>query len=390
MLLNRLLKRPQRVTIEHMSASPRRVAILGSTGSVGRQALDVIDRHPENLRAVALVAGRDKAGLEQQAARFGIERTGLGQEAAVDFASDDDVDVVLNAIVGAAGLRASVAALSAGKSLALANKESLVAGGLVCAAAAAGGGGRVYPVDSEHAAIARCLDGREADEISRVVLTASGGPFRSRADLSGVTPEEALAHPTWSMGPKITVDSATLMNKGFEVIEAHHLFGFDLDDIDVVVHPQSIVHGIVELTDGSMLMHAAIADMAIPIQMALLDHHGPAGSFGSLDLVEVGELSFEKLDRDRFPAVDLAYEAARKGDTYPAVLNAANEVAVQAFLAGRLSFLDIVGVVADVLADHSPTPADELDAVLDADNWARGRAQELAAARGLSLTGGPS
>lgn len=374
-----------------MSASPRRVAILGSTGSVGRQALEVIECHPDHLRVVALVAGRDGAAVEEQAHRFGVKHYGLGQEAAIGFASADDVDIVLNAIVGAAGLRASVAALAAGKALALANKESLVAGGVVCAGAAERGGGRVYPVDSEHAAIAQCLRGRAADEVSRILLTASGGPFRTRSDLTGVTPQDALAHPTWSMGPKITVDSATLMNKGFEVIEAHHLFGFALDQIDVIVHPQSTVHGIVELTDGSMLMHAAIADMAIPIQMALLDDvDDSALSFGSLDLVHLGELTFEELDRQRFPAVDLAYEAARRGDTYPAVLNAANEVAVKAFLTGRLAFLDIVGAVSDVMAAHDPVPADELDAVLDADGWARARAEEIAATRGLTLTGGPS
>ena len=371
-----------------MSASPRRVAILGSTGSVGRQALEVIERHPDRLRAVALVAGSDVVGLVEQAQRFGVERTGLGQEAAIDIASSDDVDIVLNAIVGAAGLRASVAALTAGKALALANKESLVAGGLICAAAAERGGGRVYPVDSEHAAIAQCLRGRDPDEISRITLTASGGPVRTRADLSDVTPEDALAHPTWSMGPKITVDSATLMNKGLEVLEAHHLFGFDLNEIDVVVHPQSIVHGIVQLTDGSMLMHAAVADMGLPIQMALLDDGGSSQSFGSLDLAAAGQLTFEELDHARFPAVDLAYEAGRKGGTYPAVLNAANEVAVEAFLARRLGFLDIVCVAEAVLEAHEPTPADELDAVLEADSWARARANETASARGLTLTGG--
>ena len=373
-----------------MSASPRRVAILGSTGSVGRQALEVIQRHPDHLRVVALVAGSDVVGVTEQAQRFGVERTGLGQEAAIEVASADDIDIVLNAIVGAAGLRASVAALSAGKALALANKESLVAGGLVCAAAAESGGGRVYPVDSEHAAIAQCLRGRDADEVSRIVLTASGGPFRTRSDLNDVTPEDALAHPTWAMGSKITVDSATLMNKGLEVIEAHHLFGFDLNEIDVVVHPQSIVHGIVELADGSMLMHAAVADMGVPIQMALLDGSGESQSFGSLDLASTGQLSFEALDRERFPAVDLAYEAARRGDTYPAVLNAANEVAVGAFLARRLGFLDIVGVVKEVLDAHDPTPAHELDAVVEADSWARARAHEIASTRRLTLTGGTS
>ena len=374
-----------------MSASPRRVAILGSTGSVGRQALDVIQRHPDHLKVTALVAGRDQAGLDEQAARFGVTRTGLGEEAEAEMATADDVDIVLNAIVGAAGLKASVAALSAGKALALANKESLVAGGAVCAAAAERGGGRVYPVDSEHASIARCLQGHGRDDVARLILTASGGPFRTRADQSDVTPDDALAHPTWSMGPKITVDSATMMNKGFEVIEAHHLFGFELDRIEVLVHPQSIVHGIVEMADGSLLMHAAITDMGVPIQMALLhDDADVAASFGSLDLATIGTLDFEELDPQRFPAVGLAYEAARKGDTYPAVLNAANEVAVDVFLEGRLAFLDIVRVTEEVLAAHQPTAATDLAAVLAADVWARSRAAEIAATRGLTLTGGPS
>ena len=373
-----------------MSASPRRVAILGSTGSVGRQALDVIGRHPAHLKAVALVAGSDAAGLAQQAQRLGVERTGLGQEAAIEVASSGDVDIVLNAIVGAVGLRASVAALASGKALALANKESLVAGGQVCAAAAERGGGRVYPVDSEHASIAQCLRGRDSEEVGRIVLTASGGPFRTRTDLANVTPEEALAHPTWAMGPKITVDCATLMNKGLEVIEAHHLFGFAPDAIDVVVHPQSIVHGIVELGDGSMVMHAASTDMRVPIQMALLDGNGTSESFGALDLAAVGELTFEPLDRGKFRAVDLAYEAVRKGGTYPAVLNAANEVAVGAFLRRELGFLDIVGVAEDVLAAHDLTPALELDAVIEADSWARSRARQVAQERRLTLTGGSS
>ena len=373
-----------------MSASPRRVAILGSTGSVGRQALDVIARHPDHLRPVALGAGSDAASLAEQAERFGVERSGLGEQAAIEFASSGDVDIVLNAIVGAAGLRASVAALASGKALALANKESLVAGGQVCAAAAERGGGRVYPVDSEHAAIAQCLRGRDPEEVEGIILTASGGPFRTRTELSDVTPEEALAHPTWAMGPKITVDCATLMNKGLEVIEAHHLFGLDLDDIDVVVHPQSIVHGIVELADGSMLMHAATADMRLPIQMALLDGSGTSQSFGTLDLAAVRQLTFEPLDRARFRAVDVAYEAARTGGTYPAVLNAANEVAVGAFLAGELGFLDVVGVSEEVLAAHDAGPALDLDAVLEADSWARSRAREVAHQRPLILTGGPS
>ena len=372
------------------SAEPRRVVILGSTGSIGRQALEVIDDHPDHLRIVGLVAGSDADGLREQAERYGVERTGLGEGAAVDLASSEDADIILNAIVGAAGLRASVAALEAGKMLALANKESLVAGGEVCEAAAASGGGRVIPVDSEHAAIAQCLRDRDPSEVTGMVLTASGGPFRTRKDLSDVTPEEALAHPTWAMGPKVTIDSATLMNKGLEAIEAHHLFGFDYDSIAVMVHPQSIVHGIVELSDGSLVMHAAVTDMRIPIQAALLTDGGEARNLGSLDLTAIGSLEFEELDTGRFPSVALAYEAGRKGATYPAALNAANEVAVHAFLEGKLSFEGIPHVVETVLANHEPVEATDLDAVLSVDARAREEARRVAQEHSPSLAGGRS
>ncbi|HEV3472988.1 MAG TPA: 1-deoxy-D-xylulose-5-phosphate reductoisomerase, partial [Actinomycetota bacterium] len=232
----------------------RRVAVLGSTGSIGRQALDVLKMHPDRFELVALGAGSDTQALEQQARAFPGVRTALGVQGAHEIATADDVDLVLNGIVGAAGLKASVAALQAGKILALANKESLVAGGRVCLDAAATGGGTIVPVDSEHAALAQCLEGRSPGSVERVVLTASGGPFRTRDDLSDVTPADALAHPTWEMGPKITVDCATLFNKGFEVIEAHFLFGFGYDAIDVVVHPQSVVHAMAQLVDGSFVM----------------------------------------------------------------------------------------------------------------------------------------
>ena len=370
------------------SAQPRRVVILGSTGSIGRQALEVIAEHPNRLRVVGLVAGSDADGVREQAERHGVERTGLGESAAIELARSEDADIILNAIVGAAGLRASVAALEAGKMLALANKESLVAGGEVCEAAAASGGGRVIPVDSEHAAIAQCLRDRDPSEVTGMVLTASGGPFRTRKDLSDVTPEEALAHPTWAMGPKITIDSATLMNKGLEAIEAHHLFGFDYDSIAVMVHPQSIVHGIVELSDGSLVMHAAVTDMRIPIQAALLTDGGEARNLGSLDLTAIGSLEFEELDTQRFPSVALAYEAGRKGATYPAALNAANEVAVHAFLEGKLSFEGIPHVVETVLANHEPVGATDLDAVLSVDARSREEARRIVQQHSPSLAGG--
>ena len=372
-----------------MSAGRRRVSILGSTGSVGRQALDVIAEHPDHLEVVGLVAGSDEEGLARQAEGLpGDVRTGLGTEAAVELAGWDGCDVVLNAVVGAAGLRASLAALESGKVLALANKESLIAGGEVCLSAAERGGGHMVPVDSEHASVARCLAERSSTDVARIVLTASGGPFRTRRDLAGVTVEEALAHPTWSMGSKITIDSATLMNKGFEVIEAHFLFGVDYDRISVLVHPQSLVHAIVELSDGSLLMHAAITDMRLPIQAALLEDPALYGSLGTLDLAETSTLEFEELDRARFPAVNLAFQAGRQGRSYPAVLNAANEVAVHAFLAGELGFEEIASTVERVLEHHEPMEVKELPAVLEADEWARSRARMHIERSSTTLTGG--
>jgi 1-deoxy-D-xylulose-5-phosphate reductoisomerase len=350
--------------------SPRRVAILGSTGSIGTQALDVIRANPDLLEVVALVAGTDETALAQQASEFKVATTGLGSRAAEDIAQLDEVDVVLNAVVGATGLKASIAALGSGKVLALANKESLVAGGEVCAIAAAEGGGTIVPVDSEHAALFQCLstDGSPAES---VVLTASGGPFRERLDLSRVTVEEALAHPTWSMGRKVTIDSATLMNKGLEVIEAHHLFGFGYDQIEVVVHPQSVVHAAVRCADGTMVMQAAPPDMRLPIQSALTWPFPGAGHVATIDLAEVGRMTFEAVDRDRFPSLELAYAAGRAGATYPAALNAANEVAVEAFLAGTIAFGDIPATVEAVVDSHEAGDASSLDDVLAADAAAR-------------------
>ena len=365
-----------------MTSSPRRVAILGSTGSIGRQALDVVRQRPDLFDVVALVAGSDGATLRRQAAEFSVPTTGLGSEAAADVAQHPDVDVVLNAVVGAAGLRASLGALEAGKTLALANKESLVAAGEVCLDAAMRGDARIVPVDSEHSAIAQCLEGRDPRTISRIVLTASGGPFRGRRHLDDVTPEQALSHPTWSMGRKITIDSASMMNKGLEVIEAHFLFGMPYEGIDVLVHPQSVVHGMVELTDGSLLMQAASTDMRLPIAAALTYPDRLEAAVPRVDLASVGSLEFEAVDESMFPAVKLAYETGRAGGTAPAVLNAANERAVGAFLDRRLSFPGIIDTVKAVLDRYESTPADDLDAVLQADNWARKQADEVIAATG--------
>jgi 1-deoxy-D-xylulose-5-phosphate reductoisomerase len=348
--------------------------VLGSTGSIGLQALDVIRGHPGAIEVVGLGAGRNSTQLETQAEEFGVTRSGLGADAALELARLEEADLVLNAVVGAAGLRASVAALAAGKVLALANKESLVAGGELCLRAAAEGGGTIVPVDSEHAALAQCLAGVDPSHISRLVLTASGGPFRNRADLSTVTPEEALAHPTWSMGPKITIDSATLMNKGLEVIEAHFLFGLDYSRIEAVCHPQSLVHGMVEFIDSTTILQAAPTDMRIPIQAALGWPDRWQGIGKHIDWAEVGTIGFEAVDHDRFPALGLAYAAGRRGGTHPAALNAANEEAVGAFLNHRISFVDIPVVIEKVLGEHESLDAADLDAVLEADGWARRRA----------------
>jgi 1-deoxy-D-xylulose-5-phosphate reductoisomerase len=356
-------------------ASRRRIAILGSTGSIGRQSIEVVRSHPDRFEIVALVANSSAAELRAQGADLGVSDLGLGEDAARRAATLDSVDVVLNAVMGAVGLSASVAALEAGKVLALANKESLVAGGEVCMATAARTEATIVPVDSEHAALSQCLRGVEPSSVAHLLLTASGGPFRTRADLHGVTPGDALAHPTWEMGRKITIDSATMMNKGLEVIEAHHLFGLPYDRIGVVVHPQSKVHGVVEFVDGSSVMQAAPADMRIPIQAALSHPQLLPSLIDPVDLERVGSLDFEPLDRARFPAVNIAYRAGRAGRSFPAALNAANEVAVAAFLEERLGFADITRVIESTLERHEPVEATDLDAVLEVDAWARRDAQ---------------
>jgi 1-deoxy-D-xylulose-5-phosphate reductoisomerase len=366
--------------------SQRRIVVLGSTGSIGCQALDVIRAHPRRFKLVGLCAGSDSRALLAQAAPFENVETGLGTDEAIRLAQLPEADIVLNGIVGAAGLAASVAALEAGKTLALANKESLVAGGEVCLAAARRGGGSIVPVDSEHAALGQCLANLQRAAIARIIITASGGPFRGRADLSDVTPAEALAHPTWSMGPKITVDSATLMNKGLEVIEAHHLYGFSYDDIAVVVHPQSLIHCAVEMIDGTTIMQAAPADMRIPIQAALASGRFPS-SVPALDLAAEGALTFEPVDETRFPSLRLACDAGRRAASYPAVLNAANEVAVHSFLDGAISFPDIPAVVEMVLEAHSGFEVSDLGAVREADDWARRRARETVARKAVVREG---
>jgi 1-deoxy-D-xylulose-5-phosphate reductoisomerase len=369
------------------------VALLGSTGSIGQSALSVLDRHRDRFRVVALAAHRNATELATQCERFQPDMcvivdpaagNGLaadwqkGNEGLLAAATHPHADVVLNAVVGAAGLEATLAALQAGKRLALANKESLVAGGDLVMHALRTGGGELVPVDSEHSAIQQCLRGATGKEIRRLILTASGGPFRkfTAAQLEQVTRADALRHPTWDMGAKITIDSATLANKALEVIEAHFLFGIDYDRIEVVVHPQSIIHSMVEFVDGSVLAQMGFPTMELPILYALahperIDDDGTR----SFDPVAAGTLTFEPVDTERFAAFRLGVDAGRVGGTAPAVFNAANEVAVAAFLAGELSFPSIPHVIGAALEAHSTCRADSLDAVLAADAEARANAR---------------
>jgi 1-deoxy-D-xylulose-5-phosphate reductoisomerase len=435
--------------------------LLGSTGSVGTQAADIIRRNPGRFKIVGLAAGGGNPGLlASQAVEFGAEVVAVANEsaapelrealraaasgapapgsvapapgggvagagegarasggggAAVDEAAlvrgtgqagrgavrmpkvaagPEAVaevaawpcDIVLNAVTGAVGLAATLAAIDAGRTLALANKESLIMGGALVAGRAAAG--QIVPVDSEHSAIAQCLRSGRAGEVRRLVLTASGGPFlhRSRAELAGVTPEQALAHPTWNMGPVITVNSATLVNKGLELIEAHLLFGVGFDDIEVVVHRQSVVHSMVEFADGSTIAQASPPDMRIPIAVALGWPDRVPGASSPIDWTSAHTWTFEPLDSEAFPAVELARQAGITGGTAPAAYNAANEVCVEAFLAGRLAFAGIIDTVAQVVSEHGGSSEESvtLDDVLAADHWARNRAHELTSARGRS------
>ncbi len=363
----------------------RRVAILGSTGSVGTQALDVIRRHRDVYEVVALAAGRNTALLAEQASEFGVppERARACADdatALTELATLPDADVVLNAVVGFAGLPVTIGALEHGKRLALANKESLIAGGAVVNAARARGGGEIVPVDSEHSALYQALRGGTRGEVRRVIVTASGGPFRgyTRGELAHVTVEDALKHPTWDMGAKITIDSSTLMNKGLEVIEAHELFGFDYNRVDVVVHPQSVVHGMVEFCDGAVVAQLSMPDMRLPIGLALGAPDRLDEPFGAIDWSALATLTFEPPDFDAFPCLRLAYEAGRAGGSAPAVLSAANEVAVAAFLDRRIPWLGIAEVVDGVLGLGTGNVGEVAD-VLDADRVARERAREAAA-----------
>jgi 1-deoxy-D-xylulose-5-phosphate reductoisomerase len=382
--------------------SRRRIAILGSTGSIGRSALSVVEAHPDRLQVIGLAAGSNGSLLAAQialvrprvaamATAHGLDtvrgrlatgprpRLVAGPEGLVEVATHPDVDILLCASSGTAALEAVLAAIEAGKTIALANKEVLVTAGSIVTAAARRRGVAILPVDSEHNAIHQCLHGRNHADIVRLILTASGGPFRghSLAELKKVGPEDALRHPTWRMGRKITIDSATLMNKGLEVIEARWLFGTGPAQIDVVIHPQSVVHSMVELRDGSILAQLGVADMRLPIQYAFSYPERWASPLPRLDLTRCGRLDFGTPDRRKFPCLDLAYRALGGDSSLPVVLNAANEIAVAAFLDGKLSFLSIAGVIERAMDANRAGNVGSLADVRTVDGWARGFAQDL-------------
>ncbi|WP_045730994.1 1-deoxy-D-xylulose-5-phosphate reductoisomerase [Pseudarthrobacter chlorophenolicus] len=392
---------------------PRRIVILGSTGSIGTQAIDVVDGAPHLFEVVALSAGGGKLPLlARQAVHTGAAAVGIAAGDARELAvlideaataagrtgyrpeiiagpdastriAEIDADVVLNGITGSIGLAPTLAALKSGATLALANKESLIVGGSLVKAAARDG--QIVPVDSEHSAIAQCLRSGSAAEVDKLVLTASGGPFRgrSREQLHGVTPQEALAHPTWDMGLMVTTNSATLVNKGLEVIEAHLLFDIPLDRIDVVVHPQSVVHSMVQFVDGSTIAQASPPDMRLPIALGMGWPDRVPSAAKPCDWTQAATWTFEPLDAGAFPAVDLAKDAAKQGSTFPAVFNAANEEAVTAFHTGRIRFTDIVDTVDAVLSEHTGSSRLTVESVLDAESWARARAHERLAVSSL-------
>ncbi len=352
-----------------MTTDVKRVALLGATGSIGRQALEVIEANP-HLEACALASGSQP--LDELAARYGVEHVQVGGDLTRVLEASDP-DLVLNAVVGFAGVGTTLWSLERGVTLALANKESLVAAGDLAIAAWKRGGGLLLPVDSEHSAVFQCLEGRGRETVDSLVLTASGGPFRNRSlgELESVTVEEALAHPTWSMGPKITVDSATLANKGLELIEAHYLFGLEYERMQVVVHPSSIVHALVRFRDGAALAHLGYPDMRVPISYALTYPERRATPVAQLDLAAGLTLEFEAPDLERFPLLRMAREAGEKGGTYPCAYNAANEIAVSAFLEGRIGFLEIAPLVEDALARVGGAPAQDLPELVEADAEAR-------------------
>ena len=385
----------------------KRISILGSTGSIGRSTLSIVEKFPGRFRVVALAAGNNIDLLEKQVRRFspsvvsvsGEAQAGLlkkrldglgvgifaGVEGMVRVAAADEADITVSAIVGTAGLVPTMAAIRAGKQVALANKEVLVTAGELVMAESRSRGAGILPVDSEHSAIFQCLQAGSNNEVRRLILTASGGPFRtwSRKDLEEVTPGQALKHPNWSMGKKITIDSATLMNKGLEVIEARWLFDVPPEKIRVLVHPQSIIHSMVEYQDGAVVAQLGMPDMKGPIAYALTYPERLADVSPDLDLARVGALTFEEPDTDRFPCLAYAFDALGEGGTMPAVLSAANEVAVGCFLEGKIGYGDIARVIRSTMDVHTPAPVRTVEDALTADLWARGEAERIIAACGM-------
>lgn len=382
------------------SSAPKKVVVLGSTGSIGVSALKVADDLPDRMHVVGLAANRSAEKLAQQVKACGVKHACMyeeeacrefkslaedsvsvtcGEEGLIELATLPEADMVLIAIVGTSGLRPALAAIEAGKDIAVASKEILVMAGEVVMNAAREHGVNVLPVDSEHNAIYQCLENRDAREVSRLILTASGGPFRElpSGDLSAVTVEQALKHPTWEMGQKITIDSATLFNKGLEMIEARWLFDVEMDRVDVIVHPQSIVHSMVEFIDGSILAQLSTTDMCFPIQYAVTWPERVSNSLQPLDFAELGQLEFEKPRYDDFPALNLATKAGKEGGTLPAVLNAANEIAVAAFLNHSLAFPKIWEMVEQTMATHQIVKQPSLKEILEADLWAREYANSI-------------
>ena len=377
----------------------KKLSILGSTGSIGKSALDLVDLYPDRFQVSTLAARRSVDILYEQALKYRPQMIALwdaqaaqdlrerlpeievlsGEEGVIQAAVHESVNTVVAAIEGAAGLVPTYRALLEKKDVALANKETLVMAGELIMSMVGEGGSSLLPVDSEHSALHQCLRGAKKEEVHRLVLTASGGPFfsKSQEQLEGVTVEEALNHPTWEMGPKITIDSATLMNKGLEVIEAYHLFGVQPDHISIVIHPQSIIHSMVEFVDGTVLAQMSITDMKSAILYALAYPDRWDSNLPRLDLLSLSALEFHPPDRDKFPCIRLAYQALESGQTFPTALNAANEVAVHNFLSGSLPFSSISEVIEEVLNQHQPIPMNDLETVLEADRQARRKAEEI-------------
>lgn len=379
----------------------RKIAILGSTGSIGTQTLEVVDRYPDEFQVVALSSGKNINLLEEQVRKFhpqivAVMETEQAKELAwrlkdlsvtvlsgmkgfQEIAAYPEVEMVIVSVVGSAGVLPTISAIEAGKTIGLANKETLVAAGQIVIQKAKEKNIEIIPIDSEHSAIFQSLQAGKRDEIKKIIITASGGPFRklSKKEMESVTPEQALKHPNWSMGGKITIDSATLMNKGFEVIEAKWLFDIELDRIEVVVHPQSVIHSLVEFCDKSVIAQLGLPDMKVPIQYALTYPRRLVNSLPSLDLISLGTMTFESPDLEKFPSLKYAYEALKIGGTMPTALNAANEIAVYAFLKKRISFLSIPQVSQQIMEEHEVCYNPEIEHILETDQWARQRAEQL-------------